>query len=253
MKVSVIIVTFRGAERLGRLLPTVLEPNGPPASPLTPLEVIVFDDGSPVEDAAAIERAVASAQSGHRTVTLLRDRANRSYAPCVRDAVAASSGDVVLLLDDDTHIPDGFFTVLRTLMGSLANVGVLAWRSEGKNPGQSQHAVPGMMQPATQLASYCYAFPRKVWDEIGGFDVRYKFYCIDSDFALRAVLAGHPSYRVWWPLVLHDEHGGAVDTVSFDRRAIGEKDSALFKEKWGATGDEMEARALKALLERAER
>lgn len=248
MKVSVIIACYRGAERLKKLLPSIFDPD---------VEIIVYDDGSPMPDATAIQLVVGE-ERAKRAATLtqafccLRNSENRGYARCVRDAVAMSTGDIILLLDDDTQIPDGFFQVLRGLMMSLDGVGVLAWRSYGKNPGQSQKQVHGMMQLATQLASYCYAFPRKVWDEIGGFDTRFRFYCIDSDFALRAMQAGHPCYRVWWPLVPHDEHGGSTDTVTFSRSEVGQKDTTLFVEKWGAAGDEMEKRALKALLEMAE-
>jgi GT2 family glycosyltransferase len=181
---------------------------------------------------------------------LLHRVENRGYAHCVRDGVERSTGEIVLLLDDDVRLPDGFFEVLYTLM-ALPGVGVLSWRSEGGNPGQSKSPLRGYMEPATQIASYCYAFKRSVWDEVGGFDTRYRFYCIDSDFALRVMLAGHPCYRVWWPLVPHDEHGGQIDTVSFDRRQVGSEDSEKFRQKWGATGDEMEKRALEGLRERA--
>lgn len=251
MKVSVVIATYKGAERLERLLPTLWESQGPGAVVLPPLEVLVFDDGSPEADALAIRNVVANSRCclGRSP---MRNEANRGYAHCVRDAVAASTGEVVLLLDDDVRIPPGFFGTLRALMTSMPNVGVLSWRSEGKNPGQSKVSLSGYLEPATQIASYCYAFRRSVWDELGGFDARYKFYCIDSDFALRATLAGHPSYRVWWPLVPHDEHGGAVDTVGFSRQAVGQADVALFQEKWGASGDEMERRALASLLARAD-
>jgi len=248
MKVSVVIATFRGAERLKRLLPTIrtCDPVGP-GKPVD-VETIVFDDGSPQSDAEAIARVVM-AEGG----IPMRHPSNRGYAACVRDAVAASTGEVVLLLDDDTQLPDGFFAVLRGLMEGLPGVGVLSWRSRGTNPGQSQHPVPGLLQQATQLASYCYAFRRAVWDEVGGFDTRFRFYCIDSDLCVRATLAGHPCYRVWWPLVPHDEHGGAVDTVTFDRGDVGRSDVALFEAKWGASGDEMERRALAGLPQRADR
>jgi O-antigen biosynthesis protein len=242
MRISIVIATYRGAERLERLLPTIVGDD---------LEVIVVDDGSPAVDAAAILGVVANSGCSVGKFPL-RNETNRGYAACVRDGVAAATGEVVLLLDDDVRLPGGFFETLRGLMGATPNIGVLAWRSEGRNPGQSRRSVLGYMEPATQLASYCYAFKRSVWDELGGFDTRYRFYCIDSDFALRAMLAGHPCYRVWWPLVPHDEHGGAVDTVSFDRGHIGQQDSAIFAAKWGANGDEMERRAIAGLLARAD-
>jgi len=243
MQISVCISTYRGAERLRKLLPTiaVCDDEG--------VEVVVFDDGSPASDAVAIIDAASGA--GLARVKCLRAEHNRGYATCMRDAVEASEGEIILLLDDDTLVPRGLFSTLRALMAAMPNVGVLSWRSEGARPGQSQTAIAGMLQPATQLASYCYAFPKKVWVEVGGFDAGFRFFTIDSDFCVRATLAGHPCYRVWWPLVPHLEHGGASDTVPFSREEVAKRDLIEFHAKWGCNPDEMERRALKSLEERA--
>jgi hypothetical protein len=99
-----------------------------------------------------------------------------------------------------------------------------------------------MLQPATELAGYCMAYRRAVYDEVGGIDTRYQFYCSDSDFALRVAQAGHPCYRVWWPLVPHLEHSSVSDPAA--RTAMGTRDLAAFKAKWGAPGAEMEERAI---------
>src|SRR6185295_4950392 len=119
-------------------------------------------------------------------------------------------GDTVLLLDDDVLWPAELLQTVRQLT-AIPNIGVLSWRSFGDQPGQSTVARPGFMELATELAGYCMAFRRSVWDEAVGLDSRFKFYCSDSDFALRVTLAGHPSYRVWWPLVPHREHGAFKD------------------------------------------
>lgn len=244
--ISVCISTYRGAARLRKLLPTIAVCDDPD------VEVIVFDDGSPAADAGGIAEAIASSGLASAHVRCLRNEVNRGYATCMRDAVAASVGEIILLLDDDTLVPRGLFQTIRELMGPMPNVGVLSWRSEGTRPGQSLHAVEGMLQPATQLASYCYAFRKKVWDEVGGFDTNFRFFTIDSDFCVRATLAGHPCYRVWWPLVPHLEHGGTSgDTVPFEREAIAKRDLIEFHAKWGATPDAMEKKALQSLEERA--
>lgn len=249
MKISVCISTYRGAARLRELLASIVSPRD------SDVEVIVFDDGSPEEDALAIRDVVANSPCSLGRFPL-RHSTNRGYAACMRDAVAASTGEVVLLLDDDTLVPPSLFLTLRGLMTAMPGVGVLAWRSLGKNPGQSQQPVGGMLQPATQLASYCFAFRRAVWDEVGGFDPNLKFFMIDSDFCVRATLAGHPCYRVWWPLVPHFEHGGSgdgsvKDTVPFSREEVAKRDAIEFHAKWGCNPDEMEKRALKSLEERA--
>jgi GT2 family glycosyltransferase len=93
------------------------------------------------------------------------------------------------------------------------------------------------------------AFKRSVWDEIGGLDPRYQVYCSDSDFSLRCALVGHPCYRVWWPLVPHVEHQCMADAPELDRAGLEERDAAAFLAKWGKSGAEMEAEALKRLAD----
>jgi len=235
--ISLCIPCHRGGPRLKRLLASL-------PSDDSDLELLVYDDGSPEADGADIVRAFATAPVVRKR--LLHNARKRGPVAALRDVVAASRGEIVLQLDDDVLVPPGLFEVVRRLF-AIDNVGVLSWRSEGSRPGQSNVARPGFLQPATELAGYCLAYRRAVYDEVGGIDARFSFYCSDSDFTLRVALAGHPCYRVWWPLVPHEEHGSVADSAA--RQATAQRDLAAFKEKWGADGAEMERRALARFLE----
>ena len=90
------------------------------------------------------------------------------------------------------------------------------------------------------------AFKAGACRAVGGVDTRFKHYCADSDLALRLTLSGRPSYRVWWPLVPHEEHGAFQKTPGA-REAAAQRDLQLFYEKWGHTGPEMERIALAKL------
>jgi GT2 family glycosyltransferase len=199
-------------------------------------EIVLHDDGSPFPFTMKRTR-------------ILRSQENRGWTAGTAAAVLASTGDVVLLADDDVELPKDFFPTLHGLMRALGNVGALSWRSKGPNPGQSEREIRGLLEPATELAGYCMAFRRSVYDAIGGLDTQFRQYCGDSELALRMTLAGYPSYRVWWPLVLHEERGG---TGGQDRRAIAERDLRAFAVKYGRTGREMEKIALGKLIPRAE-
>lgn len=243
MKTSICIPTYAGGARLARALASI-------APDSAVLETIVLDDGSPQDAADEIARIARDSRAGG--TTLIRALPNRGPIAAYRDLVAAASGEIVLMMDDDAVLPQGLLTAALLLFATIPNLGVLSWRSRGEKPGQSRTAVPGMLQPATQIAGYCMAFRRSVYDEIGGFDTRYHTYCADSDLALRATFAGFPCYRVWWPLVPHEEHGAWRDSVELpDRMMLAAKDLAAFRSKWGADGEEMEKRALSSLVERA--
>lgn len=229
--VSICIPTYRGGARLQRLFEQW------PHDAREDIEVFVHDDGSPEEDGRRITEAMAALPVERKK--LIRRSENRGIIACVNDMIASSSGKIIFQLDDDILLPFSLMGLARDLFtpgkGHLPNIGVASWRSCGMNPGQSLNHILGLIEPTTQLASYCMAFRREVYDEIGGFDPRFRVYCGDSDFTLRATLAGHPSYRVWWPLVPHEEHGAFKDARELDRNSIAQRDLDAFACKWQDT------------------
>lgn len=238
--ISICIPTYRGADRLKRLFDSLSGWNCMPG-----LEVLIGDDGSPPDDARATEQ-VCSEQLPHLRTRACLFGENRGCVRVQSELVASSRGDVVLLFDDDALFTKGLLDTVKQLT-LIPHIGVLSWRSFGDSPGQSKKAIRGYLQPATQLASYCMAFTRTVYDRIGGLDTRFRHYCADSDFALRATLAGYPSYRVWWPLVPHEEHAAFLASPELDMDGNAARDVAAFNAKWGADGAEMERRALAEL------
>jgi len=246
---TIYIPTYRGGARLKMLFQSMAESR----DDYSDVELLVFDDGSPYADAYDILNAMELSPVHSSNRRLLRRAENRGILASVREMLPHARGLVLLQLDDDVRVPPGLLPTVDALMSSLSRgtgssgVGALSWKSRGTQAGQSEREVPGYLQPATQLASYCMAFTREAHDAVGGFDARFRTYCGDSDFCLRLTLAGRPCYRVWWPLVPHDEHGAFKAAPELDRNATASADLAAFAEKWGASGAEMEARALAAL------
>lgn len=235
-KVSIIIPTYKGAKRLEKLFTSMRESN---LINDQDCEVVASDDGSPLDDFLQTKNTCASFG-----FSLLHVDQNYGWISAVNHGISQATGSIILLMDDDTLFPKDLLVVLRKLMSSIESLGVLSWRSYGTNPGQSTNPHIGFLQLATQLAGYCMAFRKGIWTKIGGFDPRFHVYCGDSDFALRSTLAGFPSYRVWWPLVPHEEHRCFDMSPELKRNDMVNNDLVAFYEKWGANGEEMEARAL---------
>jgi GT2 family glycosyltransferase len=247
---SICIPTYRGAKRLERLLASMPAGGWAEAS----VEILVWDDGSPEADSMDLSDVLTRFEDGpgeRLNVRLFRDDANRGAVHALRELTGVAVGEVVLQLDDDVVMPEGFFDTLQSLL-RIPNIGVLSWRSCGLNPGQSSAPSVGMLQLATELAGYCMAYRREVHQKVGGIDPRFKMYCSDSDFTLRVAFAGHPCYRVWWPLVPHEEHGVYKDPANEElrqkREVAAQADSQAFLDKWGTSGPEMEKRALRQLV-----
>lgn len=202
-------------------------------------DVVVCDDASPLH------------LSWDLRARCIVHTENKGPYAAMASAVGFANGTQILILDDDVVLPIGFRKVFHQLV-ALPNIGVLSWKSAHLKTGLAEtvgigdtRGVPGLLEPATELASYCMAFNRSLWDELGGLDTaRFRCYCADSDFCLRATLAGHPCYRVHWPLVPHEEHQTLNEQVLPGTGKQGSEDLAAFKAKWKHDGATCETLAL---------
>lgn len=118
--------------------------------------------------------------------------------------VKASSGDAVLILDDDAWPDEGALAGVIDLLHQRPDVaGVMMHR---QHPRTSEYE-----WPFTRVETRTPRWPdmgsgnvirRSVWDEVGGYESGYFLYRNDTDLALKLLAAGHevvftPEYKVW--------------------------------------------------------
>lgn len=166
-------------------------------------EVVLVDNGSP-DDTAAWFTARGEG-------VLVRSATALGFAAAVNLGIAASEGDAVVLLNNDTVVCEGW---LDALVGALTgDVGLAGPRSnyviaeqrldDVPDPGprldayaaarRAEYAGQGARVP--RLSGLCMAIRRDVIERIGGFDpVFYPGYFEDDDYSLRARRAG---YALW--------------------------------------------------------
>jgi len=199
-----------------------------------PYEVIVVDDGSN-------DDTVHSVLQEYPTHTVARLPENEGFSAAVNHGVARASGDLLLLLNSDTEIeepalgavykaftrdpqlgiagaalrhPDGspqwsggrfptwlwFFGVASGIPSLLGRLG--SWRRLRPPSGSPGGTVDWVAGTAMVVR-------RSVWDQVGPFDLGYRFYCQDIDLCVNAADAG------WKIAVLPDfkvfhHHGGTI-------------------------------------------
>lgn len=118
--------------------------------------------------------------------------------------VQASTGDAVLILDDDAWPDAGALAgVLDTLARRPDVAGIMMHR---QHPRTSEYE-----WPFSNIATRTPRWPdmgsgnvirRSAWDEVGGYEQGYFLYRNDTDLALKLLAAGHevvftPDYKVW--------------------------------------------------------
>lgn len=203
------------------------------------LEVVVVDDASDDGTADALRRSMPE-------VRILRNDVRRGFSPSVNLGLAASHGDVLLLLNSDTELRAGALEALLETLRADPATGVVGacleypdgrpqW-SGGREPsllwlaalasglgplvgnlrarrGARADRDKGTKGAVDWVTGAAMAIRREVWTEIGGLDESYEFYAQDLDYCVRARRSGwkvkiEPAFRV----VHH--HGASISKES---------------------------------------
>lgn len=212
--VSVIIPTYNRAEMVCGCVRSVLA-TGYPA-----LEVIVVDDCSPDDTGARIARL---AECAHAAVVYLRNDRNSFQAVSRNRGAAVAKGEYLFFLDDDNLVHADILTELLKVYDGHPDAALVAplaihrrpgkenavwslgsdfsrWTSQPRDlhPNLPVDNLPGVLaqlgDPAVLPTTYYpngFMVPRRVFDEVGGFEEQYVLFFEESDFGWKVAESGY--------------------------------------------------------------
>jgi glycosyltransferase involved in cell wall biosynthesis len=207
---SVIIPTHNRARLIVRALGSAQ------AQTVSPLEIIIVDDGS-ADDTPAI----LAAQRDER-LKVLRNEPARGVSASRNHGVAAATSDFVVFLDDDDELRANALEQIRNCVRAHADVD-FAWGARlihekdaaGREVGQREDDwsnLPPRMTGTTFLpmvlaiaTNSAFAIRRRVFAELGGFDETLKV-SEDRDLFLALAERGHVGAAVTATVIDVDEH-----------------------------------------------
>jgi glycosyltransferase involved in cell wall biosynthesis len=192
MKVSVIVPSYNGAEKLPQLMEALSKQR------LSPSEVIVVLDGSTDESKKVLGPWV------HKLPLKIVNQENHGRAGARNRGAAESVGNVLIFYDDDM-IPDGnslqrHLELQRENDGRLVSGAVKEdtncateicewrryllskWMGEGQSPGVLNENEIG-------LSAANFSIRKKIFEKLGGFDPELRD-CEDFDLGVRAFFKG---------------------------------------------------------------
>lgn len=150
-------------------------------------EVVIVDNGSEPEESAAIVRMLQRLgyPAKHRYLHL---HENAWFSGPVNRGIGATSGDIVIALNNDVRAPADWIEAVRR---EVAGPGIYG-------PSASRRSVDGVVIPYVE--GWCVAATRETWDRLGGFDAAAyeRPYWEDVDLSFRAMTLGIPLYRTDW-------------------------------------------------------
>lgn len=215
-RLSIIVVTFDRAELTLACLRSIAAHAGD-------VELVVVDNASTDDTLRVLDRIDGA--------TVLRNAANLGFLNGCKQGVKASTGDHVLLLNNDLVLEREAVTAMMksltecepcgvvggaliALDGALQEAGGIVWE-DGACEGYGRGDDPGLPQYRfrrdVDFASGAFLLtPRAVWEKLEGFDDAFTpAYYEDVDYCLRARAAG---YRVVFEphaRAVHYEHAGS--------------------------------------------
>ena len=241
--VSVVIVTFGQLPLTRRCLDSLIADTSHPA-----FEIIVVDNGS-VDGTPNYLQWIATQDSRIRVIL---NPDNRGFAAANNQGLAIATGDVLILLNNDTEVSPGWHV---PILGHLADpsIGLVGPRSDNVGnaaridvPGSSPEELAafarrlreeheGELFEIRMLGMFCVAMRREVYAAVGPLDEAYGIGLFeDDDYAERVRDAG------WRIVCARDAFVHHVGQASFRHLiADGEYDRlwranrATFEARWG--------------------
>jgi GT2 family glycosyltransferase len=233
--VSIIVVTYEGAEVVESALRALLE------NTERCYELIVIDNGSTDATPALLGKV--------ENATIVLNERNAGYGAANNDGAARARGRHLLFLNQDVFVHRGWLPPLLARIesddaigavgpmllnpdGSLQCAGAMIFRSgdtrcygEGDDPNRPEYQIPRV---ADYLAGACLLVRRGPFKEVGGFDPLYGLaYYEDADLCLALAARGYRSVYEAMSRVTHvrGRPGEALLELAVRNRT-------LFEQRW---------------------
>jgi GT2 family glycosyltransferase len=226
IKVSVIIPNWNGS----RWLTSCLSALG--SQDYRDFEVLVVDD-------ASTDRSVALIVENFPSAKVLRLNEHRGFAAAANAGISATSGEYIVLLNNDTLPSTSFLKNLVLVMdmmphdvGSLASCmrkmddptliddtgDIFTWFGHALKRGHGRSVAE--FKDDGEILSVCAGaalYRRAFFNEVGGFDEEFVSYLEDIDLGLRGRLLGYRCMFVASAVVLHKGHGSNLPSRDYIR------------------------------------
>lgn len=104
------------------------------------------------------------------------------------DRIREADAEFICLLNNDTRVESRWLSKLLECFEEDSNLGALGPMTNASTGPQGspkyRTTTKRLMKARYPLVGFCLLFPRRVWEEVGGFDEGYEIYGEDSDFIM---------------------------------------------------------------------
>ena len=241
-EISIVIVSYNAKEYLKNCLDSIRK-----NIPETTYELIVVDNAS--------TDGVREWLEEQQDVKLIKNSENKGFGyACNQGAEAATKGNDIYLLNNDTWVPKNAISALQMGLYEKAEVGMTGSMTNYAGNGQleapdiasedvaKEYAarlnVPSLhpYEYKIMLGGFSLLIKRKVWNQTKGFDPAYgRGYFEDDDLGMRVLKMGYKIVLCHNSFIVH--YGSVSFRKEEDTISLMVKNEKLFEKKWGIVKD----------------
>lgn len=241
-EISIVIVSYNAKEYLKNCLDSIRK-----NIPETTYELIVVDNAS--------TDGVREWLEEQQDVKLIKNSENKGFGyACNQGAEAATKGNDIYLLNNDTWVPKNAIWALQMGLYEKAEVGMTGSMTNYAGNGQleapdiatedvaKEYAarlnVPSLhpYEYKIMLGGFSLLIKRKVWNQTKGFDLAYgRGYFEDDDLGMRVLKMGYKIVLCHNSFIVH--YGSVSFRKEEDTISLMVKNEKLFEKKWGIVKD----------------
>ena len=196
--VSIVIPSYNGQDLLAKNLPRVIQAAENPKNGIK--EIIVVDDGS-------TDGSIGFVRKTFPEVKLVSHKTNKGFSSAVNSGVGKSSGEFVVLLNNDVYPNDNFLENILQFIVKDPDVFAVSFHQKGYGwaRGRLQDGfvvhLPGSEDVSPHPTFFVNAgggiYRKDLWTKLGGMDEKLfsPFYWEDVDISYRAAKRG---FKLFW-------------------------------------------------------
>jgi GT2 family glycosyltransferase len=240
---SVIVLAFRRSDSLARCLASLADHRS-----AVPFEVVVVVNGATPQVRAFVDTSVEGG-------VIVPTRVNLGFSGGCNRGVAASRGGLLVLLNDDATVEDGWLDALVAAAETRPKAGVVGSlvlfpdgvvqdtggrlgedgmpSVEGRGSARTS-AIATAPRPIDYASGCAVLVRREAWEAVGGLDERfYPAYFEDVDLCLRLQAVGWEAWFEPGAVVRHEE---SASTDPMLRSVAWDWNKERFLARWGPDG-----------------
>lgn len=154
------------------------------------------------------------------------------------DRIRETDAEFICLLNNDTRVEKGWLRKLLECFEEDEKLGAIGPMTNAATGPQGNRrnrtATKRLLDTRYPLVGFCLVFPRRLWEDIGGFDEEYEIYGEDSDFCMEVRERGY-KWRIRTDVFIF-HHGKSSTPIAIargkDLLKLKKESKARFIKKW---------------------